>query len=146
MKPMSVRILILIGCISLLLCGCSSLRRDSEDIRASLLKKTPQGTSHDEVWRYAERKEWNPQRAFDGPDYSLKSQLTNSARTVSTNWITACMGGYSDSSHIHTPLSQCRCVHLPVYVWAYWSFDQHGRLDSVFVRKGLPFKPRPTGL
>lgn len=97
---------------ALLVAGCSTARplhRSEAHIRAALLKKTPIGTSEQDVQKFIEKEGWKRDESFQA------------------GGICVYFGSYT-VWNIVMPANRG--------VWGTWTFDPNGRLIDIYVSKG----------
>jgi len=101
---------------SLLITGCSAARplhRSEAGIRASLLKRTPLGTSKKEVEAFIAREGWQPRSETGAPRTEQSAiQVHFGEYFICGTWGFAMRG-----------------------VWCHWRFDDDGHLVDIWVHK-----------
>ena len=114
--------LLLLLCAVFLSVYLNPLRAPPERIRATLLRETPLGTSIEQVRAFVDS-HYGPNRTHVESKGFLKQDGGESV-AVGVTSVEADLGQYYD---IPFP--------FPVFVTAYWGFDQRGRLIDVRVMK-----------
>ena len=119
------KFLIPLTVLALLLACCSAARplcRSEASIRASLLKRTPLGSTYKHVQTFRKNQQW------PGTSYKLPSDLRTSAGQPQIDpahtWITAHLG----TERLSFP-------PFATDVFAYWEFDTNNLLIQIWVDK-----------
>jgi len=126
--PKRIALFVMIASVWLLQ-GCM-LHRSADNIRGSLLKRTPIGTRYESVESFvrAEGWQWQPS-SWIGPRNSWKSKAEEMAAASSTNEVRKRMEAYLGD-----------CGVFPVSQWqvsGYWLFDSNDELIDICVFKRL---------
>ncbi len=111
----------------LVLVGCSSVRplcRSDESIRASLLKRTPLGSSTNQVYAFIKQHQWPIYRESADTGFTMRLPGRNEAHSPVVG-----------SSFVACELGTTCFVMFPFETmkFAYWGFDKSGHLIEVWV-------------
>jgi hypothetical protein len=117
MKPLGVTVLVATAVVAaiggvMVALDSNPMRRSADEIRKSVLQKTPLGVSHEAVTAVIAKEPWLPHQGYIGSKPPVEG-VTHCA---------AQLGGY------HGLLFRCE-VH------GYWAFDAQDRLIDVYVDK-----------
>jgi predicted small lipoprotein YifL len=117
-------LMVLITC---LLAGCSAagpLYRSDEKVRASILKRTPLGSSSDQVNALIKEQHWTVRSESRDKGFMMRRTGQNEAHSVEVG-----------SSFVACELGTTHFVMFPFETikFAYWGFDVSGRLIDVWV-------------